>query len=405
MRRKSRATEGRSFGVAGGLAVVSGALLLTLLVLDSALEAATTDSFCLSCHEMAVNIGGEYEHRLRLPGSEERHATCAECHLPQDRLSRMRRKLRAGRELYHHLIGTVATPARFEARRMAMAGAVWRDLQRSGSGECTICHDDDGERESASAAARSYHERALVEGVACTGCHKGVAHAIRPPPPGEEGHGEPAACLGCHEPERVEAIWRASHSDPAALGETPPSGQCGDCHGAGSAHRHFPLPWDGAPPGAASAAEGAESQACIECHREGPRAEWEVRAHGFSETACGSCHRIHPAVGAMRSASGADAGCTESCHTRVAEMGRVVEPDASSEATCTSCHDPHLPPETSRCESCHRMDRAALDAQSPEARGLHERGVREQIHCGDCHKGMIHESPHVELMNAGPLGS
>jgi nitrate/TMAO reductase-like tetraheme cytochrome c subunit len=85
---------------------------------------------------MTVNIGGEFEHTLWLPGAQKRHASRSQCHLPQEFVPRLQRKLRSGRELYHHLIGTLATPERFEARRMVMARAVWRDLRDNHSGEC-----------------------------------------------------------------------------------------------------------------------------------------------------------------------------------------------------------------------------------------------------------------------------
>jgi nitrate/TMAO reductase-like tetraheme cytochrome c subunit len=398
---KGRVGASRSLGVASGLAILTAVLLLAAALLDSTLDATTSDSFCLSCHEMAVNIGGEFEHTLWLPGSEERHASCSECHLPQEFVPRLRRKLRAGRELYHHLIGTLDTPERFEARRMVMARAVWSDLQSNQSGECTACHrDDDEEQEEHSAAARAYHEHAAATGVACTGCHKGIAHPLPLPAPGESGHGDEGACLECHEAEEVEPIWRISHADPTGLGETPPSEQCGDCHGAGSTHSRSPLARAGLSMDAAPSADASGSRDCIECHREGPRVDWDVHAHGSAEAACGSCHRMHPSKGAAQLAVGRDAACTKSCHTWIDDVSDTATD--SAEASCTSCHDPHLPPETSRCESCHRMDPASLAEQSAEARGFHERGERERIHCGECHKGIIHKSPHAELMETSP---
>ncbi len=395
--------------VASGLVMVCGVIVLGLLLLDSALGVTTDDSFCLSCHEMAVNIGGEFERNLRLPGSEERHASCSECHLPQELIPRLRRKLRAGRELYHHLAGTLATPELFEARRSAMARAVWRDLQSNRTGECTGCHDDaNGAPETQSTIARSYHERAAETGVACVGCHKGVAHELGPLAPVEEGHRGETACLECHAPERVEAIWHVSHSDPAGEGDTPPSEQCADCHLTGSSHMRFPLDRGGLHGGAVAMSDGSERAACIECHLEGPRVDWEVHAHGFTPAVCGSCHQIHPGEDTPRPAAGLDAACTDSCHTWVGEPNETAPTPASTgstasgERSCVSCHDPHLPPETSRCESCHQMDGPALADQSEEAQRFHERGRREQIDCEECHKGIIHRSPHAELMDATP---
>jgi nitrate/TMAO reductase-like tetraheme cytochrome c subunit len=168
----------RPISVAGGLTMVFGVFLLMALALDSSMDATTSDSFCLSCHEMAVNIGGEFERSLWLPGLEERHASCSECHLPQEFLPRLRRKMRAGREFYHHLIGTISTPERFMERRMVMAEVVWQDLQRNGSSECTGCHHGDQVDSGDSPAALAYHERAADTGTGCVDCHKGIAHEL-----------------------------------------------------------------------------------------------------------------------------------------------------------------------------------------------------------------------------------
>ena len=87
-----------------------GAVLVGGIVIDFSLEATTTDEFCFSCHEMGDNISGADEERLHLAGSGELHGRCADCHLPKPFLPRLRRKLRASAEIYHHLLGTLDSP-------------------------------------------------------------------------------------------------------------------------------------------------------------------------------------------------------------------------------------------------------------------------------------------------------
>jgi nitrate/TMAO reductase-like tetraheme cytochrome c subunit len=395
----------RIVAVVCGLTLASGALLLGALALDSAFGVTTDDAFCLSCHEMAANIGGEFEPSLWLPGSEERHASCAECHLPQQVGPRMWRKLRAARELYHHLIGTLGTPERFEARRLAMARVVWEDLHSNRSGECTGCHEGNGEADRAlSDAARAYHERAELTGLACIGCHKGVAHAIRLPAPTEGLHAEAEDCHECHEPEWIEAIWGASHSNSAGKVHALRAERCADCHTGGSTHLQLPLPRSRSLAAGATKAEEAKRRTCLECHRQGPRVDWEVRAHGFADAPCDGCHRIHPDPRGEPSKGTAGASCTQNCHVWVGEKSAPMAGTATSvseEKGCVDCHNPHLPPETSRCQSCHAMDEKALAEQTAEARSLHKRGQRERIDCGACHKGIIHRIPHAVLMSDG----
>jgi nitrate/TMAO reductase-like tetraheme cytochrome c subunit len=375
-----------------------------VVLLDVSLEETTDDSFCLSCHEMAENIAGEFERDLILPGSGERHASCSDCHLPQGRVPRLLRKLRAGRELYHHLVGTLATAERFDERRMAMAHAVWRDLERNESDACTRCHGDLAGQGTQSTLAGSYHARAEANGVGCADCHKGIAHALAPQA-GDTRHGDAAACVDCHEPEWVESVWQASHSDPMAARNGPVSPQCGDCHVAASVHEQFPLDGKGLRGAAGRGAIASESRACSECHREGPTVTWDVRAHWLSEAACRSCHRLHPGEGSTL-ASAVQAAtpnemCTESCHVWAESNGGTAAA-AAPDRQCMNCHNPHLPPDSDRCASCHPMTGPTLAEQSARARGFHERAEREKHECGECHQGIIHESSHAELMEIIP---
>ena len=51
----------------------------------------------------------------------------------------MARKIRAANELYHKIMGTIDTIAKFEAKRAELAWRVWLSMQQSGSRECGHC--------------------------------------------------------------------------------------------------------------------------------------------------------------------------------------------------------------------------------------------------------------------------
>jgi len=87
-------------------------------------------------------------------------------------------------EIYHHLAGTIDTPAKFDAHRMKMATRVWAELNETDSRECRNCHKAalwDLARQTEK--ARDYHTGTLAKGKTCIDCHKGVAHRL---PPGIE---------------------------------------------------------------------------------------------------------------------------------------------------------------------------------------------------------------------------
>nr|VFK47035.1 MAG: cytochrome c-type protein NapC [Candidatus Kentron sp. TC]VFK49529.1 MAG: cytochrome c-type protein NapC [Candidatus Kentron sp. TC]VFK62496.1 MAG: cytochrome c-type protein NapC [Candidatus Kentron sp. TC] len=67
-------------------------------------------------------------------------AACADCHAPKNLAPKLWRKLKASRELYHKVMGSIDTPEKFEAKRMILARNEWRRLQESDSRECRDCH-------------------------------------------------------------------------------------------------------------------------------------------------------------------------------------------------------------------------------------------------------------------------
>jgi cytochrome c-type protein NapC len=144
-----------------------------------ALDATSTDAFCLSCHELADTVGKEYVGTIHHTNSAGVQVTCEGCHVPKPLIPKLGRKLRAVGEIYHHLLGTIDTPEKFDARRMLMASRVWEDMNETNSRECRDCHRfTPAILDKQSAKARQYHDGPLARGKTCIDCHKGNAHKL-----------------------------------------------------------------------------------------------------------------------------------------------------------------------------------------------------------------------------------
>ena len=146
---------------------------------NTALESTNTEAFCISCHEMKDTSYEEYRMTIHASSRSGVRATCPDCHVPKSFLPKMAAKIRASKDVYHNMLGTIDTPEKFNARRLHMAEAVWTRMKETDSRECRNCHDDqsfDYMKESRRAAA--LHQEGLNEGKTCIDCHKGIAHRL-----------------------------------------------------------------------------------------------------------------------------------------------------------------------------------------------------------------------------------
>ena len=153
-------------GVSGGLGF------------GSALDTTSTTGFCLSCHEMNV-MQEELSRTSHFKNRAGVRAECDDCHVPEQLLHKFMAKIQALDDLYAHLKGTIDTPEKFEARRLAMAETVWAKMRADRSRACLTCHAF-GAMEFAkqSSRPRRKHSVAIENGETCIDCHKGVAHAL-----------------------------------------------------------------------------------------------------------------------------------------------------------------------------------------------------------------------------------
>lgn len=135
--------------------------------------------FCVSCHEMQNGPYAEYQKSIHYSNRTGIRAECKDCHVPQDFGPKLVAKVVAAKDVYHHLMGTIDTPEKFEANRLAMAQRVWARLEETDSRECKKCHDfkamnlnEQGRR------AKAKHPKAMEDSKHCINCHKGIVHEL-----------------------------------------------------------------------------------------------------------------------------------------------------------------------------------------------------------------------------------
>jgi cytochrome c-type protein NapC len=144
-----------------------------------AVELSNTETFCISCHEMKVNVYEEYRDTLHYNNRTGVRATCSDCHVPKEWHHKMIRKIVATNELFHHFIGSVDTPEKFEAKRLELARTVWRSMEATDSRECRNCHDYESmDYLNQQRRAVTRHIEGFDAGKTCIDCHKGVAHSL-----------------------------------------------------------------------------------------------------------------------------------------------------------------------------------------------------------------------------------
>ena len=137
------------------------------------------EEFCISCHEMEDNVYQEYKETIHYSNRTGVRATCPDCHVPKEWHHKVVRKIQASNELLHKALGTINTREKFEAKRLKLAGNVWRAMEATDSRECRNCHNfefmDFTEQGRRAVAA---HDKGISAGKTCIDCHKGIAHEL-----------------------------------------------------------------------------------------------------------------------------------------------------------------------------------------------------------------------------------
>ena len=166
------------------LTMVTGGILLTAGA--AGLAWTNTLGFCTSCHEMRDNVYAEFKDTIHEKNRSGVVAVCADCHVPREPGPLIMAKIRATSDLYHHLIGSIDTPEKFEAKRHELATNVWRRMKANDSLECRNCHVESSmSSELQSERAQTQHAKAKAEKLTCIDCHYGIAHT-EPEGPGPQ---------------------------------------------------------------------------------------------------------------------------------------------------------------------------------------------------------------------------
>ena len=146
----------------------------------TALDATNTEAFCISCHQMRDTVYQEYKASVHAKNASGVPATCPDCHVPKSLGPKLLAKLDAVSDLYHTVVGTIDTPEKFEAERLAMAKRVWARMAETDSRECRNCHAthafDVSKMKKPQEAERM--TKGLAAGESCISCHKGIAHKL-----------------------------------------------------------------------------------------------------------------------------------------------------------------------------------------------------------------------------------
>ena len=146
---------------------------------NTAMEVTNTEPFCISCHEMEVNVYKEYKETVHYSNRTGVRATCPDCHVPKEWGHKVIRKIQATNELFHKIIGSVDTPEKFEAKRLELAGHVWETMKETDSRECRNCHAFNSMSLTAQKkTSQRAHQRGVKANRTCIDCHMGVAHKM-----------------------------------------------------------------------------------------------------------------------------------------------------------------------------------------------------------------------------------
>ncbi|MQX38195.1 NapC/NirT family cytochrome c [Roseospira navarrensis] len=144
-----------------------------------AMKSTNNMEYCVSCHEMEIPFA-EYKETAHFRNQSGIQANCTDCHVPKEPWGAyVMTKIIATKDLYHHYMGTIDTPEKYEERRLHMAQMVWDRMQANDSRTCRSCHDFDTMIISEqSERAQEEHPKAMAEGNTCIDCHKGIAHTL-----------------------------------------------------------------------------------------------------------------------------------------------------------------------------------------------------------------------------------
>jgi cytochrome c-type protein NapC len=147
---------------------------------NTTLEATNTEAFCTGCHEMRDNVFQELRTTIHYSNRSGVRAACPDCHVPHNWTDKITRKMKASKEVWGKIFGTIDTREKFEAHRLQLATNEWQRLKANNSLECRNCHQFESmDFTRQSKRAGDAHSTQLANGEkTCIDCHKGIAHQL-----------------------------------------------------------------------------------------------------------------------------------------------------------------------------------------------------------------------------------
>ena len=165
-----------------GLLVLAGfaAGIIFWGAFNTVLEAMNTEPFCISCHEMRINVFEELKTTVHYTNRSGVRAHCPDCHVPHDWTDKIARKMQASKEVWGKIFGTIDTREKFLDHRAELAAHEWARMKANDSLECRNCHSAESmDITRQSPRAVDAHQRFLFTGEkTCIDCHKGIAHKL-----------------------------------------------------------------------------------------------------------------------------------------------------------------------------------------------------------------------------------
>ena len=248
----------------------------------------------------------------------------------------------------------------------------------------------------------------------------------------EWADGGSQACLECHD-ERSEVpvlpILATAHGVKGDA-RTPMGSahECQSCHGASAAHAARREKGEERPSVAVVFGPDTpvepQNEACLTCHRGGPRMNWTGSAHDVNQLRCTTCHQVHakqdlvretdirPNVTFKQNTTEVCFGCHQ--EQRALAYRAYSHPVMEGKMSCTSCHNPHGSPTdhmlaqptlNETCYQCHAEKRGPFLWEHAPARedctfchtphGSNHPGMltqRTPLLCQQCHVAQFHPS-------------
>ena len=163
-----------------GVLVIAGGIFGILFWGGSnwAMELSNTEAFCISCHEMRTTVYEELKQTIHYKNRSGVRAICSHCHVPKQWAYKVWRKVEATNELFHHILGSINTPEKFEKHRLELAQHVWATMKANDSRECRNCRSVESMDPHKQTQASQVMYEAIKNGLTCIDCHRGIAHKL-----------------------------------------------------------------------------------------------------------------------------------------------------------------------------------------------------------------------------------